>query len=130
MTEQNGNIPVMPDFAEPAFWKSKKFIAAMIHHALVWGGVVVGGFLDAKSLTVSLPAAILSSTTVTIGQNASQAKVDAAQANSPYSPDRWGKYPPTPTTVVQPSEILPIQTTGGAEFTSPPLPPVVPPRTP
>lgn len=109
------NSPLIPDFIEPAFWKSKKFVAAMIHHALVWGGVLVGGFLDPKSLTVSLPAAIASSTAVTVGQNTTQASVDRAKANSPYDPDRWGNYPtvvpPAPTTIVTTQPLVVPETT-------------------
>lgn len=93
MSPQPPDNPVIPDAVELAWWKSKKFIAAMVHHALVWGGVVVGGILNRQSLSVSIPAAIGSSTAVTVGQNAAQAAVDKAQAQSPYYPS-GGSYPP------------------------------------
>jgi len=93
MTQQPNN-PYIPDIIEPAFWKSKKFIAAMVHHMVVWGGVIFGGVVEPHSLTMTIPAAILSSTTVTAGQNITQGKVDQAQAWSPVYPSN-GRYPPT-----------------------------------
>lgn len=86
MNPQPPDNPAIPDAIELAWWKSRKFVAAMVHHALVWSGVVVGGILNRQSLSVSIPAAIGSSTAVTVGQNAAQASVDRAQANSPNYP--------------------------------------------
>ena len=86
--------PLIPNAIEPAFWHSKKFVAAMIHHVLVWSGVVFGGVIDPHTLTMSIPAAIASSTTVTVGQNVSQAAVDRAQAYSPNYPNVPPTIPP------------------------------------